>query len=36
MGEFMRRVQQQEEIIREFMKPDARLLTEWLGGAARL
>jgi hypothetical protein len=23
MGEFMRRVQQQEEIIREFMKPDA-------------
>jgi hypothetical protein len=24
----------QEEIIREFMKPDARLLAEWLGGAA--
>jgi hypothetical protein len=25
----------QEEIIREFMKPDARLLAEWRSGAAR-
>lgn len=24
----------QEEIVREFMKPDARLLKAWLGGAA--
>jgi hypothetical protein len=35
MGEFMRRVQQQEEVVREMLRPDARLLTEWLGGAAQ-